>query len=74
MRVKLRQLRKAAGLTQEALGKEVGISRTHYCQIEAGEKSPSLKVSLRLKRVLNYPYDDLFFNQKRPILRHQENK
>lgn len=73
MRVKLRQLRKAAGMTQQELGAQVGISRNHYCQIETGEKNPSLKVSLRIKRVLNYTYDDLFFNQKRPISRHQEN-
>lgn len=48
------------------MSKAVNISRSHYSQIESGEKDPSLKVSLRIKRVLGYGGDDLFFNQKRP--------
>lgn len=72
MREKLRRLRISAGYTQQQLSSKVHISRVHYTQIETGEKNPSLKVSLRIKQALNYPYDDIFFNPKRPVSRHNE--
>ena len=46
------------------------MSRSHYAQIESGDKNPSLKLSLKIKQALGYPYDDLFFNPKRPVSRH----
>jgi len=73
VRAKLQALRKAAGYTQQTFSEKVRVSRSHYSQIESGEKAPSLALSLRIKRALNYPYDDLFFNHKRPVSRHQEN-
>jgi len=69
VRKKLQTLREATGLNQSDFGKLVGISRSHYGQIETGEKDPSLKVSLRIKRTLKYQNDDLFFNQKSPVTR-----
>lgn len=70
MRTKLTKLREAAGFSQQTFADTVKISRSHYSQIETGEKEPSLKVSLRIKRALKYERDDLFFNQKSPVLRH----
>ncbi len=70
MRVKLKQMREAAGFSQMSFAKSVGISRSHYSQIETGEKEPSLRVSLRIKKSLSYQNDDLFFNKKCPVLRH----
>lgn len=69
MRVKLVKLREKRGYTQATFSKAVGISRSHYSQIETGERDPSLKVGLKIKRVLNYTYDDIFFNTGCPILR-----
>lgn len=66
MRVKLKELREALGYSQTSFAKAIGISRTHYCQIESGEKDPSLKVSLKIKSGIGYSGDDIFFNQKRP--------
>lgn len=66
MRTNLQELRKARGYSQETFSKAVGISRSHLSQIESGEKDPSLKVSLRIKDVLGYTNDDIFFNPKRP--------
>ncbi len=40
MRVKLQQLREARGYTQQTFSAVVGISRSHYSQIETGEKQP----------------------------------
>lgn len=67
MRVKLVKLREGRGYTQATFSKAVGISRSHYSQIETGEKEPSLKVGLKIKRVLDYQYDDIFFDYKCPV-------
>ena len=34
------------------------MSRSHYAQIESGDKNPSLNLSLKIKQALGYPYDD----------------
>lgn len=68
MRTKLVKLREGRGFTQQTFSEAVGISRSHYSQIETGEKEPSLKVSIRIKRILDYPYDDIFFDHKSPVL------
>lgn len=70
MRTKLVNLRKGRGYTQATFSKAVGISRSHYAQIETGEKEPSLRVSLKIKKALDYSYDDIFFNQKCPVSGH----
>ncbi len=62
MRTRLVKLREGRGYTQETFAKAAGISRSHYSQIEAGNKSPSLKVGLKIKRLLDYSNDDIFFN------------
>lgn len=68
MRTKLVKLREGRGYTQATFSKAVGISRSHYSQIETGEKEPSLKVSMKIKRVLDYQNDDIFFDRKSPNL------
>lgn len=40
----------------------MGTSRSHYAQIETGDKQPALRLALRIKRVLNYYGDDIFDN------------
>lgn len=67
MRVKLQKLREANGYTQKTFSRSIGISRSHYAQIETGEKDPSLKVSLRIKKGLNYYNDDLFLTTNDPF-------
>ncbi|MEG1894596.1 MAG: helix-turn-helix domain-containing protein [Oscillospiraceae bacterium] len=70
MRVKLQKIREGRGYTQQSFSEAIGISRSHYSQIETGEKEPSLRVGLKIKRMLKYEYDDIFFNQKSPVMRH----
>lgn len=70
MRKRLIGLRKGAGYTQQTFSDKLGVSRSHYAQIESGEKNPSLKLGLKIKGALNYEYDDIFFNPKRPVSRH----
>lgn len=60
MRTKLQRLREACGYTQQTFSAAVGISRSHYSQVETGDKQPSLHLALRIKRVLNYYGDDIF--------------
>lgn len=62
MRVKLQKLRQANGYTQQTFSDTIGISRNHYSQIETGDKNPSLKLALRIKKALNYQQDDIFDN------------
>lgn len=67
MRVKLQRMRESQGYTQQTMSDAVGISRSHYSQIETGEKNPSLEIAMRIKDVLGYYNDDIFFNSKRVI-------
>lgn len=62
MRAKLQQLREAQGYTQQTFSDAVGVSRSHYSQIETGDKQPALRLAFRIKRVLNYYGDDIFDN------------
>ena len=47
MRKKLQTLREGAGYTQQTFSERLGVSRSHYAQIESGDKNPSLKLSLK---------------------------
>lgn len=67
MRKKLQTLRKGAGYTQQTFSERLGVSRSHYAQIESGDKNPSLKLSLKIKQALGYPYDDLFLTRSDPF-------
>ena len=49
----LRTHRKSAGMTQEQLAHEAGVHRTYVSLLERNEKSPTLKVLMRLARALN---------------------
>lgn len=62
MRAKLQRLREANGYTQQAFSDALGVSRSHYAQVETGAKQPSLRLALRIKRMLNYYGDDIFDN------------
>ena len=62
MRVRMMERRKELGLTQEAVANKATIARTTYTSIELGDKNPSLTVAIKLKEVLKYSNDDIFFN------------
>lgn len=57
---KVRQLRKAKGLTQEALAKVVGVEPSYIGHIERGRtKSPGRDVLVRLAEALGVPVEEL---------------
>jgi len=49
---RLRELRLAAGLTQEALAERAGLPHTHVSAMERGLKLPNLMTMLRLAAAL----------------------
>ena len=69
MRKKLIKLREECGYTQYTMAEAVNCSRSHYSQIETGEKTPALELAVKIKTVLGYTNDDLFFDYKSPLSR-----
>jgi predicted ATPase/DNA-binding XRE family transcriptional regulator len=55
---RLKQLRKALDLTQEALAEEVGCATQTIRKIEGGERRPSKQMAERLAQVLDVPPED----------------
>jgi transcriptional regulator with XRE-family HTH domain len=55
---KLRDARKAAGLTQQAVAKTLGLHQTTVARWEQGKFEPSLTHGLRLAELYNVEADD----------------
>ena len=72
MRAKLQEMRKEKGYTQETFSRECKISRSFYSQIESGEKNPSLAVALRIKKILDYYDDDIFYRKMPHIVANNQ--
>ena len=60
LRNRLREHRDHRGLSQQALGELVGVTRQAILAIEAGKQVPSTSLSLRLARALRCDVEDLF--------------
>ena len=73
MRVKLQRTREAYGFTQQQFADVLCISRSHYSQIETGDKTPSLELAKRIKGMLDYPGDDLFDEKQTAPGKHNNN-
>ena len=58
--VKIRELRKAKGWTQEQLAKAVGVSTNFIGYVERGVRKPSLNTLERIARALGVATKDLF--------------
>jgi transcriptional regulator with XRE-family HTH domain len=57
---RIRELRKAQGLTQEQLADFLGIEQKHVSLIELGKSYPSLDRLMRIAEVLKVPLPSLF--------------
>lgn len=62
MRTRLKKLRISRGFSQYTFADVLGISRSHYSQIETGSKTPSLPLALKIKSALACSDDDIFSN------------
>lgn len=58
---KVRAVRIERGLTQEELGRAVGLTRQSIIAIEKGRFTPSVHSALRLARSLDVPVEQLFW-------------
>lgn len=56
---KVRELRKARHLSQEALAEAAGVNRSYLSEIEQGIVSPTIIVVLRLAKAFDVPASDL---------------
>lgn len=57
---RVRELRQAAGLSQEALAERAGLHRTYVGGIERGERNVSILNILQLSRALRVRASELF--------------
>lgn len=60
MKNRIKVIRAEQDLTQEALAKKAGISRTALVAIERGTATPDGKTIAKLVRALNTPAHDIF--------------
>lgn len=60
MKNQLPHLRKAAGLSQEALAQSLGVSRQTIISIEKEKFDPSLPLAFKLARTFNCCIEDIF--------------
>jgi putative transcriptional regulator len=59
-RIKLIELRRRLGESQEQMARRVGVSYSHWRQIETGGRTPSLELATRIARIFNVPVEELF--------------
>jgi putative transcriptional regulator len=57
---RVKELRGAAGLRQEDLAQQVGVSRQTIISIESGRYNPSLELAWKLSRMLGTTIEELF--------------
>lgn len=62
MRHKLKKIRLKMNLTQEQVAERAEIDRVYYTNIELGNKNPSFKVAVKIKKALNYFSNDIFLD------------
>ena len=56
----IRDLRATAGLTQQQLADEVGVTRQTIIAIELDKYSPSLEVAFRIAQIFRVPLEQVF--------------
>ena len=61
MRNTVKQLRKQAGLRQEDMAKELGVSRQTIIAVENDKYNPTLELAMKIARLLGLHVDDIFF-------------
>lgn len=69
---RLRELRKARGLTQEALAEAADLSGNYISDLELGLKVPSLTILVRLSQALQVATPDLLADFTREAVRKIE--
>lgn len=73
MRTKVREYRKAAGLTQQELADAVYVSSRTIISIEKGRYNPSLMLAYRMARVFDTTVEDLCLLEENVRIEDEEN-
>ncbi|MYM18711.1 helix-turn-helix domain-containing protein [Brevibacterium sp. 5221] len=60
MESRVKELRQDAGLSQEALGRAVGVSRQTINSLEKGRYDPSLRLAVALARHFRLSVEEIF--------------
>ena len=60
MENRIRELRKAAGISQEELARRCGVTRQTINAIENNKYDPTLGLAMRLARLLGAPVEEIF--------------
>lgn len=60
MKNRVRELRGAQGLSQQAMGEKLGVSRQTIISIENGKYDPSLPLAFKIARLFGEPIEAIF--------------
>ncbi|WP_258088149.1 helix-turn-helix domain-containing protein [Weissella fangxianensis] len=63
---RLKELRKAKGLTQHQLANELGISQQSYARYEKGDREPNIATLIKLADYFDVSVDYLIGHEKTP--------
>jgi len=58
--ISIKELRERKNLTQQQLANLIGISKKTISAYETGKAVPSLRVALKLSKILEVPVEELF--------------
>lgn len=61
MRNNIKQLRKQAGLRQEDMAAQLGVSRQTIIAIENDKYNPTLELAMKIAKLLDLRVEDIFF-------------
>ena len=61
MKNRVKELRKQAGLRQEDLSRELGVTRQTIIAIENDKYNPTLELAMKISRFLGLHVDEIFF-------------
>jgi transcriptional regulator with XRE-family HTH domain len=67
MELRLKQLRREAGLTQEQLAERAGLSRNYLSQIENGVRTPNVTRLQQIAKALNTDFVNLLANPEQDL-------
>ena len=61
MKNNIKQLRTQAGLRQEDMANQLGVTRQTIIAIENDKYNPTLELAMKIARLLNKNVEDIFF-------------
>ena len=64
IKAKLKVFRAMRDLTQEALAKEIGVTRQTVIAIEKGKYNPSLELAFKIARYFDTRIEDIFIYEQ----------